>query len=304
MASLAYERIKQIGKLPSPEGVAQEILRVANDESTTIHDIADVVEKDPATASRLLKLVNSPLAGVSRRIAAIPQAVALLGLDTVKSTALGFSLISQFKQGPCKGFDYEAFWSGSVATAVAARHIAHICKQVPPEEVFICGLLCQVGRLAFATVYPQEYGDALNRMNSEGSSLLAEVERALFGLDSNQLSAEMMADWGLPALYCDAVSVQGIIRDVELKGNERMVSIARTLRFSVDISNVLLDPTPDQESISSLYREAPRLNILPDIFAEVFDSISLEWQAIGSIFDVSTHGVPPLAEMCPREFGS
>lgn len=301
MTSQAYEEIKRIGTLPGPAGVAQDILRVANDESATIHEIADVVQKDPVTASRLLMLVNSPLVGVPQRVAAIPMAIALLGVDAVKSAVVGFSLISQFRRGPCKEFDYDAFWSGSVATAAAARHVAHVCKHVAPEEFLTCGLLCQIGRLALATVYPEEYADALTQADLEEAPQSIEVERELFGIDSNQLASEMMADWGLPAVFCDAVCLRDMIPEVKLRGSERLESIARTLHFAVEVSNVLLQPTPRQESVSLLVSEAATMSIQQAVLGQVLDSIGREWRAIGPIFNVTTHEVPPSEKMFAGE---
>lgn len=50
MVTRAYKKIKRVGALPSPAGVARDILRLANDDSTTIHEIVAVVQRDPASA--------------------------------------------------------------------------------------------------------------------------------------------------------------------------------------------------------------------------------------------------------------
>lgn len=56
--------------LPSPRGVALELLRLVATESATAKDVARVVEKDPAISARILRAVNSPLAGVPQQYAA------------------------------------------------------------------------------------------------------------------------------------------------------------------------------------------------------------------------------------------
>ncbi len=300
MTRQTYETIRQTCTLPSATDVAREILRVANDESATIAQVAAVVENDPATAARLLKLVNSPLAGVSRKIASVPQAVGLLGLETVKSTAVAFSLVSNFKEGPCGAFDYERFWSESIAAAVTARHLAHRLKNIAADEAFTCGLCCQIGRLAFATAYPERYAALLDQIDAGDPSSLSQSELDAFGMNHDQLAAEMMADWSLPVVFCNAVRRMDETDDDALDASERVVAIARTLHLAVAISHIFVPLVTSRKVLASLTNEANRLGIGPFVFAEVFDSVSQEWRDIGSIFDVRTRKVPPLAEIYTR----
>lgn len=207
MANQAYQKLKDTNALPSSTGVALEILRLASDEKTTLNTISKVIESDPALAGRILKLVNSPFAGVARRVSSISVAVRLLGLRTIKNLALGLSLISNYRNGCCASFDYDHFWSESLARAVAARQIADQLKSIPADEMLATGLLSQVGRLALATVYPEKYTFIVDRYRA-GSRELADMEYKEFGIDHNQLSAEMMTDWRLQKPFCEAVRFQ------------------------------------------------------------------------------------------------
>ena len=297
----AYERIRQHDALPSIKEVARELLRLANDESASISDVVAIVERDPTIASRLLRLVNSPLYGLSRKTASIRQAVSLLGLQTVASIAIGLSLISQSIEGSCAAFDFRSFWSGSVGTAVAARHLTNRPEHISSDEAFTCGLLCQVGKLAFATVFPQSYAHALHLVDVAGAAGLGEVERGMYELDHNELAAEMMADWNLPAMFCDAVRYQDSPSREKPASDSRMAWLARTLHAAVKIGSVLVGPSVPKEVLTSATVEVNRLGLSPDRFAEAFDSIGREWQAIGPIFGVATREVRPLVEVYSRE---
>ena len=92
-STTVYESLKASQKLPSPAGVALEILRLTHDADSTIDEIASVVESDPAIASRILKLANTSLAGLPRQVASVHRAVSMLGIRTVSYLALGFSLV-------------------------------------------------------------------------------------------------------------------------------------------------------------------------------------------------------------------
>lgn len=294
MANATYQALKNANVLPSPTGVALELLRLAGDHKATLDAIAKVVEADPAVAGRMLKLVNSSLAGVSRKVASIPVAVRLLGLRTVKSLALGISLVSNHRKGRCDSFNYERFWSESFGRAVAARRIADRCTDMPADEAFAAGLFAKIGCLALATAYPEEYARVLDAgRNAPGE--LSGRERTTFGIDHNELSAEMLADWRIEQAICQAVRCQGALNGPTdgAQGDE----LARLLHLAGATASVLVQARTDVDTIAILVAEAGRMDIPRDTFSPLFDSISNEWQEAGSIFSVSTRDMPSLEEL-------
>lgn len=296
MSKAAYKAIKQTNALPSPTGVALEILRLANDESTTIEQLTATVETDPAISSRLLRLVNSPLAGLARRVSSISGAIKLLGIRTVKNLALGFSLVADNREGACAGFDYDTFWSDSLGRAVAARVIAHRTKGFPPDEAFAAGLLSQIGRLALATVFPETYAYALNLAQEGDVAQLLKTEREVLEIDHNELAAEMFADWYLPESFQVAVRAQDG-GEVEPAADSPGGRLTRILHLAGSVAAVLADPVVYREALAAMVNEAHRLGIRPDILPADFDLIGTEWRETGTVFSVPARRVPPLAEI-------
>ncbi len=299
MKSDAYELIKATERLPSPKGVALEILRLTEQEGTTVDALGAVIEADPALSSKLLKIVNSPLAGMSRKVASLSRATVLLGFRTVASLALGLSLVSDNRSSSCEGFDYDAFWSESLARGVVSRHLSRIIKDFSPDEAFTCGLLSQVGRLAFANAYPERYSQALAVIGDDHSEL-SEFELELFGICHNALAAEMMADWHLPQLFRDAVRAQEKPDADTVEAESRVQKFAKILHLAGSISEVLISPTVDPETLSTITNEAFQLGIRPDVLQEAFDAVRSEWSEAGRIFSVPTRNVPTLAEIHSR----
>ncbi len=291
MASAAYQKIKETDALPSPTGTALEILHLARDEQTPLSRLEAVIEKDPAIASRLLRFVNSPFVGMPRRIGSISQAVVLLGLQTVKAVSLGFSLISGNQDGPCRNFDYEGFWSGSVATAAAARRIARMVQSLPMDEAFTGGLLCQIGRLAFATAFPEAYAHAIELAEPQGAPTLAETEREMFEIDHSALAAEMMTDWSLPEDIIEAVRLQDSPDRLDLVPGSSQASFVGTLHLARSVSVIFTRPSMPRQSLISADRSAHRLGIRPDIFPAVFDTAAIDWRQAGKVFGVPTRRV-------------
>ncbi|MCG8403820.1 MAG: HDOD domain-containing protein [Phycisphaerales bacterium] len=294
MIKTTYESLKSTDNLPSPKGVALEIIRLANSEETTLDSIAAVIETDPAMAQKVLKLVNSPLAGMQRTIASVRRAVTLLGLRTVKSLALGFSLVADHKTGHCSGFDYERFWSESLARAAAARRLTVHVKDFSAEEVFACGLVSQIGRLALATVYPQAYATVLEDLEDDDPVALAGQERESLGIDHNELASNMMADFFMPELFQIAVRAQAAPDEADLKPGSRVHKLACILNLSGQASQIIVKQLVYRDQLSTLTKSSSKLGISPDTFQLIFDSISQEWRELGTIFEIKTRQVPTI----------
>lgn len=299
MKSDAYQLIKATEKLPSPKGVALEILRLTEDDTTTVEALGAVIESDPAISLQLLKIVNSPLSGMARKIASLSRATVLLGFRTVASLALGLSLVSDNRTTICSAFDYEQFWSQSLGRAVAARHLAKLLKKFSPDEAFTCALLSQIGRLAFASAYPDRYAQALSVMGDDDEDL-SQFECELFGISHNDLAGEMMADWHLPELFTMAVRAQESPDASGLEPESQAYQFAKLLHLSNSIADVLIESTVDPEKLSSITNEAYHMGIRPDTLQQAFDSIREEWRNAGGIFSIPTRDVPTLAEIHSR----
>jgi HD-like signal output (HDOD) protein len=282
----AYEKLKRCEALPSPAGVVMEILRLASNEKTTINQISAVVETDPALASQMLKLVNSPFSGLPRKIASVSAAVRLLGIRTVKNMALSLSLVSNYRNGRCAAFDYEAFWSNSLLRAVAARGITSRLQDYSPEEAFTIGLLGKVGQLAFATVFPKEYACELSRPTSSDIIGLLDAERSAFSIDHDELSAELMADWYLPAMFCHAVRCQDRSDPSCPTPDLRTDRFTRIMHLAGTVTSSLAQPQARPESFAALVTEAEQLGISEQVLRPLLDVIASEWRDAGAIFSV------------------
>ena len=300
MSRAVYEKMKKTCQLPSPTGVALEILRLADNEETTIDAITSAVESDPAISARMLKVVNSPLCGVSRTISSVSSAIRLLGLATVKSLALGFSLLSNNRSGPCQAFDHEAFWGESLARAVTARSVVGHLRTFAPDEAFTIGLLSQMGRLALATAFPEAYAHALSLVQGDEADTLTKIEGEVFEINHNELTAEMMADWKLADIFRDAARRQDLVVPPDEESKSRASQLARILHLAGSVASVITQVTVYRDSLTALVNEANRLGIKPDVFPQMFDEIGVEWRDAGKIFSLSTREVPALAEIYTR----
>ncbi|HEN21387.1 MAG TPA: HDOD domain-containing protein, partial [Desulfobacteraceae bacterium] len=147
--SLLLKKILESGALPSLSPLAVQLVELASDDSASAQDLAEIIEKDPALTTRLLKLVGSAFYGIPEKVKSISQAVVLLGFKRLRIMALSLSLRDTFAMGTKDGMDYDHFWKSSLYRAMIARSFAGAVNApgMNPEEAFVAGLIQEIGML-------------------------------------------------------------------------------------------------------------------------------------------------------------
>jgi len=204
-STLFEDRVLSADNLPTLPVVAMKVLELIQRPDVSVNQLARVIQHDPPLAARILKLANSSLFGMSKKIASIQQAMVVLGLRTVKVLALSFSMVDSF-QGKDEGlFDLERYWRRSLTMAVGAKLLAEAATDSRRDEAFVGGLLADIGVLAAHRCAPQEYEQVL-RTYAEGAVSLQDAEQALLGTTHAQLTGRLLAHWSLPEMLCDAIA--------------------------------------------------------------------------------------------------
>ena len=180
-------------RLPTPDGVAVAIMEAWEDDSTTVQQLARLVQTDPALSGRVLKLANSAAMGY-RPVASVPEAIVRVGMQTVGQLAVAFSLIGREVNVACPAFDHQKYWSRCLLMAVISRQLGAATRLAPPDDLFACGLLARIGVLALVSVYPEAYNEILE----QGHADIIALEKETFGVDHNEVSEAMMLSFSVP----------------------------------------------------------------------------------------------------------
>jgi HD-like signal output (HDOD) protein len=141
----ALAPIKDLWSLPPSTLKALSLLAAADSPAEAV---CAELERDPALAAMLLKLVN---ASTAPKASSIKKAVVALGYPLTRRFAMTAALALKLAP-PCaeEGFDVRAFWLRSLTIAHAAAQISKATKLGSPDEHFSAGLLHAMGRLALA----------------------------------------------------------------------------------------------------------------------------------------------------------
>ncbi len=290
-----FKELKATGQLPSPKGVALALLNLMQQDDVTIKDIARVVQTDPALSGRLIKFANSLNFNPRRPIASIPEAVMVVGLPMVRQLVLGFSVLSSHRNGQCDAFNYQEFWSSSLATAIANQALSAQAK-TSSEETFTCGLLSGIGRLTLATLFPEKYAEVLNAAASPDELLHLEHEQ--FDTDHNELSAALLKEWGFPAILIETVCHHEFPEKGDFQAGSRAYTLVHSLHLSRSLASLCIaDESSRRALLPGLYVLGARLGIDAEALMTLSDHVVREWQQWGKILDVPTQELPSFAEM-------
>ncbi len=198
------DAVGNLADMPALPTVIARLTRLIADPLTTASDINAALSSDPGLVARILKQVNSPFYGFSRRIATITNAVVILGFNQVRNLALSAFVFDAFGRLKDTRFDIGAFWSHSIGTAFLAAKLARECGTKLEEDAFICGLLHDLGKFIMARNAPAHIGSVLKTVE-ERDVLFLEAERIVLAYDHAALGAHAMEQWNLPESICQAV---------------------------------------------------------------------------------------------------
>lgn len=294
----ALNALKAGGRLPSPKGVALEVFRLIRKDDVTNHEVAQAIKSDPSLSGQVIKVANSLVAYQTRPIASVVDAVSVLGFNTVRQLVLGLSLIEENRSGICQRFDYQDFWAQSLLTAITAQNLVMQSGVGATEEVFILGLLGQVGSLALATAYPQEYARILDELAMNANSDLISLERAEFGFDHNQLSKEMLADWGMPQVFQEVVLHHEDPAQSSLAEGGRGWHLLNVLHIANYFARVCLaHEAHRRKMVPKLILLATRQGVELDALAQLGDKSVGAWHDWSKLCGIRSAEVPLFAEL-------
>lgn len=192
--------LARISKLPALPLVAQKLLVLMQRDDCSADDVTGVLSTDQALASRVLKLANSPFYGMSGKISTVSRAVVILGFSAIRNMALGLGVANAISKC-ADATTLSGFWNHAITTAAAARTIARECKFRDPEELFIAGLLHDLGRLILETIMP---GYEL-RIGSLPPDEFLKAEAELVGLAHTKVGQKVARHWNLPERLGDVL---------------------------------------------------------------------------------------------------
>ncbi len=202
MTRSTFDDVLACPALPSLPMVAVELLELTADADVPMKRIAESVQRDQALAGKVLKTVNSSFYGLSTPCGSIARAMSFLGLNTVKSLVLGFSLVDMTRCAEELGFDLMSHWRRAIVGAVSSRQTSVLTHLADPDEAFTAGLFQDVGVLAVFMHLKAAYAAVIaDRPHAEW----CDAERDAFGFSHAEMGEALARRWKLPGPILTAI---------------------------------------------------------------------------------------------------
>jgi putative nucleotidyltransferase with HDIG domain len=258
-----YQRIiEDIRQLPALPLIVNRLIKVVNSPDSSAEDAADLIEKDPALTTKVLRLANSAFYGMPRSISSVSSAVVILGFNTLRSLVLGASVISMFPSNGAKiAFDRLRFWKHSIVSAMVARTIAQNIMGVTmmdPQSAFCAGIMHDIGKLIFELFTPKEYA-AVCRQSQEQKIPIVEAEASVMGITHAQIGTILADKWALP-LELEAA----IVHHHEPQAEKSIRELVTTIHLADGIAHRLDCGLWDEEALPAEWTGARAMLSIDD----------------------------------------
>lgn len=209
MNSVTYDiltqRIKQIGALPAMPTILTTLCEALSMRSRLI-DIDKIVREiscDKSLAAQSLRLANSALFRQRGDVSSVREAVLALGLWRIRDLAFSCSLPMMFatvKSTTGK----EVFWRHALGTGVTAQRLAELLGAKAPEDVYLAGLLHDIGTLVNGVLFAEDFRDVLQEGMETGASLEV-VEQKILAFTHAESGRILSELWRLPVELSEVI---------------------------------------------------------------------------------------------------
>jgi HD-like signal output (HDOD) protein len=205
MSSYLQKISKNVQEFKTLPTVYTQLMEVMANSRSSINDAAMVIASDQVAATKILKVANSPLFGLSTRVDSINKAIFLLGFNEVKNIIIATSIMDMFDMKNSNAyFNPVDFWKYSIGVGITSRYFAKETGITNVDSFFLSGIIHAIGKLFLYQSFPQEFLLALeiahdNRLN------LRDAEREIFGT-THTVVGELLAErWKLPNTISNAI---------------------------------------------------------------------------------------------------
>jgi putative nucleotidyltransferase with HDIG domain len=270
--------IARVEDLPTLPRTVLRITELVNDPKSSARDLARIITDDQVLAARLLKLVNSSFYGFPQRISTITGAIVLLGFDAIRNLLLTTSVFDLFSnRKKLSLIRQEQFWDHSLGCAVAAKVIGNHLRYDKVEELFVAGLLHDIGKIVEMIFLSQVFKD-INQMVRNKNILMITAEEKILGYGHPEVGKLLAERWNLPPKLISVILHHHQPSSAGRFAFEAAIVhladiLCRALNIGYAGDNKM--PTLDKAAWESLRIKPEAIELLLEAIIQEFDDISL-----------------------------
>ena len=191
-------------QIPSLQSLVQGFVKISGSDDASVDDVVASIQRDPALCIRLLTMANSVVIASEQRVTDLNTAVHLLGVLRVRRLQKAFFTLRDARQ-LADGLDWRHLWVHALATASLAEELDRELGTKCGPQLYLAGLLHDVGKIALSTVAAETYRSVLVEAWHEKGQL-EDLERAYLGIDHREAGWIFALQNKLPEVVVEAVA--------------------------------------------------------------------------------------------------
>lgn len=188
-------------EIPSCPAVLTQLAEEARKEECDLQRLGRLVARDVALSAGVLKIANSPIFGLRGTVVSIPNALNLLGLNSVLNLVTTELLRSAFAKD---GGALDRFWENTVMTAQVSQLVAKRSGFKDVQSAYLFGLFHDAGIPVLMRRFAN-YRDVLKSANFSEDGSFTDVEDGLCGTNHAVVGHLLARSWGLPSVITQAI---------------------------------------------------------------------------------------------------
>lgn len=187
--------------LPTLPSYVLDLNALLSSASVDLKKVGKVIRTDPSLSAQILRLCNSALFGLRRRVISIEQAAVLLGTERLRTLVLTCSVM-QFAGKKLPQAQLLAFWQHSFLSALLSERIARHVDYFEKEQAYLGGLLHDIGQLPMWMLVIEEQAKQRPAPPADWADNVG-VEREYFGMDHCKVGRWMAVAWNFMPSFVD-----------------------------------------------------------------------------------------------------
>lgn len=210
------------------------LLSVKDADAFEPREVVSLIEADAPLTARALTIAkllcaSSGKANAGKDISSIDDVALLTGLSTLRASVVACQLYDAYAERPTVSLegdvgadpsaptmDRRVFWLSSMGVASAAETLAGARSSsgepVDVADAFLAGFAQSLGVLALDSILPRSFARVAAFAEREGKDL-AEIERAIMGIDHHTVGRKVAERWQLPQAVRDSIWLAGVTPD-------------------------------------------------------------------------------------------
>jgi len=231
------KELQVLEELPSPNFVVQRVVSLVSAPETTVSQLHEAISMDPSLSAKVLKLANSAYYAVPKRITKLSEAIMILGFKTVRNLALSVFTKESYFSEPIPGVDEKKLWEHLVLTAMAGEVVAEVLSFPNREEVFMAGLLHDLGKIIMGLVAPR-YLSGIVEYARLSKKRFHDVETEFDAPNHCELGEFVFEMWNMPEIVVQAAAHH---HDPFNAPDEALKDVVSMVHLANVVSNIVLD---------------------------------------------------------------